>query len=959
MSDKLPSHRPQHKRPHRLIRSPLFALVATALTLGLLNFQFNGENSTTASIPINAEQILQKCSLLDAEPGPPADFHSRTQSDRFQQGTPPTLIRNATIWTGRVSGHEAIIGDLLLDNGLIKGIGDISQSTIDAYGRQLVVIDAAGAWVSPGIVDMHSHLGVDSAPALNGASDTNSLKGLVLPWLRSLDGLNTHDDAYRLSISGGVTTSVILPGSADAIGGQAFVIKLRPTAERSSSSMLLEPPYSLNNSDTKHLSRPRHACGENPSTTRQVPSPYVPLTHFQVAYTLVLEWTRFGHLDKARNIKDTQDKYCAKVLSHQWDDLGEYPEDLQWEALVDVLRGRVKVHNHCYEATDLDGIVRVRNVLSLYDGYCDESYAQLSNEFKFPIAAFHHAHETYLVPDLVKKAYGLTPAVALFATNSRYKREAYRGSEFAPRILADHGLRVVMKSDHPVLNSRHLIYEAQQAHYYGLPEHLALASVTSTPANVIGLDHRIGYVEEGYDADIIVWDSHPLALGAAPKQVYIDGIPQIAKPFSIDKPAAFQVVPETPNFDDEADRTLKYDGLPPLEASIGDPDIVVFFNVSSIYLRKGMSVHSAFTAEGTDGTVIVNKGVVTCAGHCSDASIIKARRINLEGGSISPGLVTFGSPLGLGEISGEPSTKDGKVFDPLRGKVPSIIGGDGSVIRAVDGLQFAGRDTLYAYRAGVTTAVVAPSSKGFLSGLSTMFSTGAAHKLVPGAVVQDIAALHVTVGDSSVSISTQIATLRRLLFGGGEGELAERFRKVVEGTLALIIEVQSADVMASLIRLKKEAEEASGNIITLTFSGSNEAHLLAREIGEAGIGVILAPSRPFPGTWESRRILPGPPLTEHNAVAVLHANGVRVGLGIDEAWDARNLRFDIGWAALAANGQLSKADALALGSVNLEILLGIDSGNSDLVATKGGDLFGFEGKVIAVVSPRQGKVDLF
>ena len=93
---------------------------------------------------------------------------------------------------------------------------------------------------------MHSHLGVDSAPELRGSDDTNSLKGLVMPWLRSLDGLNTHDDAYQLSISGGVTTANVLPGSADAIGGQAFTIKLRPTEERSSSAMVLEPPYTLN-----------------------------------------------------------------------------------------------------------------------------------------------------------------------------------------------------------------------------------------------------------------------------------------------------------------------------------------------------------------------------------------------------------------------------------------------------------------------------------------------------------------------------------------------------------------------------------------------------------------------------------------------------------------------------------------------------------------------------------------
>lgn len=115
------------------------------------------------------------------------------------------------------------------------------------------------------------------------------------------------------------------------------------------------------------------------------------------------------------------------------------------------------------------------------------------------------------------------PAVALFATNARYKREAYRGSEFAPRIHADNGIRVTMKvtnqriscylscansskSDHNVLNSRYLLYEAQQAHYYGLSRALALASVTSTPANVMGLDHRIGYLKEGYDAGEIFRD---------------------------------------------------------------------------------------------------------------------------------------------------------------------------------------------------------------------------------------------------------------------------------------------------------------------------------------------------------------------------------------------------------------------------------------------------------------------
>ncbi|KAF9462479.1 carbohydrate esterase family 9 protein [Collybia nuda] len=932
--DKLPSHirEARKARPSPIFKLFAIAIAASVASLYYLTLQWT--DSTSFNIPINAAEILQKCQSFDIPPGPPQDFHLRAQSDRFQAGTQATLLKNATVWTGRVSGYEIIQGDILLDMGLIKAIGHVEQSVLDTY-TDLMTIDIAGAWVTPGIVDMHSHLGVDSSPSLNGASDTNSLKGLVLPWLRSLDALNTHDDAYRLSISGGVTTSVVLPGSADAIGGQAFPIKLRPTVERTPSSMLLEPPYSLNGSYVDPALPPRwrqmkHACGENPSRV-------------YAGTRMDTIWAFRQGYDTARTIKQSQDAYCAKALSGQWNNLGPYPESLQWEALIDVLRGRVKIHNHCYEAVDLDGIVR------------------LSNEFKFPIAAFHHAHETYLVPNLIKKAYGRTPAVALFATNGRYKREAYRGSEFAPRILADNDLRVVMKSDHPVLNSRHLVYEAQQAHYYGLPHNLALAAITSTPATVIGLDHRIGFLSTGYDADVIVWDSHPLALGATPKQVYIDGIAQIEEPFSIDKGTALQHVPDTPNFDKEAEETLKYDGLPPLEPHNASSHFVIFTNVGSIFARRGHTIREVFTSmDAKLGTVIVENGTIVCMGTCSttSASLASGMRVDLEGGSISPALLSYGSPLGLENINQEPSTNDGNVFDPLSGAVPGLLGGDGSVIRAVDGLLYSTRDALLAYRAGVTTGVVAPTSRGFLSGLSTAFNTGVVHKLKKGAIVQDVTALHVAVGSSAVSTSTQIAALRRLLFGGGQGDLASSFSKVTKGIMPLVVQVQSADIMASLIRLKSQVESHYRNSIQMTFSGASEAHLLAKEIADAKVGVIITSPRPFPATWESKRILPSHPLTKESAISHLLSHNVKVGMGTEEQWNARNLRFDVAWASLDANDMISRGEALALASVNLETLLGIKAANTDLVATRGGSILSFEGKIVSIISPGRGVVDL-
>ncbi|KIM40067.1 hypothetical protein M413DRAFT_446222 [Hebeloma cylindrosporum] len=934
--DKIVGHTPPKPR----LTSLRLLLAAVLLVVALATYYsatLNWGHAGSATVPINAAQIVQKCQTLNILPRPPNDFDQRIQSDRFETGTPPTLFRNASIWTGRVSGHEVIVGDLLLDKGIIKEVGQVKRGVLDAYD-DLVVIDAGGAWITPGIVDLHSHLGVDSAPALQGASDTNSLKGLVLPWLRSLDGLNTHDDAYRLSISGGITTANVLPGSADAIGGQAFTIKLRPTSERSASSMVLEPPHTLNGTQVDLSLPPRwrqmkHACGENPSRVYS-------------GTRMDTIWAFRQGYDSARRIKEKQDDYCRRALHGQWQDLGEFPEDLQWEALVDVLRGRVKVHNHCYEATDLDGIVR------------------LTNEFKFSIAAFHHAHETYLVPDLLKKAYGKTPAIALFATNARYKREAFRGSEFAPRILAEYGLSVVMKSDHPVLNSRHLLHEAQQAHFYGLPDNLALASVTSTPATVLGYDHRIGFIKQGHDADVVLWDSHPLSLGATPKQVFIDGIPQIRSPHTSAKPIAFQRVPNTPDFDNEVKETLQHDGLPPLETKISNPGTVIFSNVRSVFLRRGKEIEEILPpadVAGAFAAVVVERGNITCIGTLLDCSSFQdspgVERIDLEGGSISPSLISYGSHLGLNHIDGEPSTNDGQVNDPLKSNSPPILG-NGNVIQAVDGLQFSTRDALIAYRSGVATGVTAPSSSGFLGGLGTAFNTGLGHRLQSGAVLQDITALHVFIGSSKPSVSTQMAALRNLFSGTGEGKLGACFGDILSGKLPLVIKVQSADIMASLISLKKEVEVQSGTRIQMTFSGANEAHLLAKEIGDAEIGIILQPSRPFPGTWKSKRILPGPPLTKDNSVTALTAYNVTVGVGVEEQWSSRNIRFDIAWAALEANGSLSKSDAIALASVNLERLLGIQNPITDLIAVKGGTLLDFEGKVVGVISPQRGVVDL-
>lgn len=246
--DKLPIFQARSEASHSVKKGFKFRILAAFCIACSLTYTFQSVYTLTrredplvrsSRVHHNIQDTLHRCLQLNSVPGPPRDFHLRTTSDHYEPGTTAVLLKNASIWTGRASGSEVIHGDILLDKGLIKAVGDIAPDKLRGCD-DLTVINLHGAWVTPGIVDMHSHLGVDSVPELQGSDDTNSRKGIAQPWLRSLDGLNSHDEAYRLSIAGGVTAANVLPGSANAIGGQAFPMKLRPTKERSVSSMLLD-----------------------------------------------------------------------------------------------------------------------------------------------------------------------------------------------------------------------------------------------------------------------------------------------------------------------------------------------------------------------------------------------------------------------------------------------------------------------------------------------------------------------------------------------------------------------------------------------------------------------------------------------------------------------------------------------------------------------------------------------
>lgn len=182
--------------------------------------------------------------------------------------------------------------------------------------------------------------------------------------------------------------------------------------------------------------------------------------------------------------------------------------------------------------------------------------------------------------------------------------------------------------------------------------------------------------------------------------MFIDGIPQLENPHGLVKPEQYQSYPKVPNFDKEAKEAVKYDGLPPLQPAKSSKD-AVFINVKSVYMRhhKNGEVVLRKVGDGDHNIVVVRDGKVACAGSNSQCEVMRTEMMNvpivdLEGGSIAPALLSYGAPLGMEEISEEASTSDGVAPAPLLGSVPSLVGGDKYLARAIDGLRFETRDTL-------------------------------------------------------------------------------------------------------------------------------------------------------------------------------------------------------------------------------------------------------------------------
>ncbi|QUC23550.1 uncharacterized protein UV8b_07791 [Ustilaginoidea virens] len=901
------SRQPLGNHPNRL-RSPrgirrsrgtkFFVLACLALIVLAQWKHVFGSRRSASSARLSLDRLnqdLATCKRLRRKPQDPIGLGRGTNA-RFVHGARPTLIKNATIWAGEPAegtsdaearagkGWQWTRGDVYLEHGLISKVGQ--DLPLHSLPQDTQLFDAEGRLLTSGIIDMHSHAGVDSLPALRGTSDFNEFSDNVTPYVRSIDGLYVFDPQIQVIKSGGVTTSLILPGSSNNIGGEAYLIKHavgRPDGrnETSANDLLADPE--------RHWRYMKMACGENPKRATVVPGRYTSRLGESFAFRHAFE--------EARDYVRKQDDWCDKATALGVESMGGYlPQEIKWELLGAALRGQVHINVHCYTVPDLEAMV------------------DHTQEFEFPVRTFHHAHQAFLVPEILKRTWGgRAPASALFADNMFYKMEAYVGSESAGKHLYEAGLTPVYVSDNPVLNGQHVLFEAAKAYHYGLPYHAALASVTTAPAEELGMGKRLGKVKPGYDADIVVWDSDPLSVGATPVQVWIDGHAQYTAPVYHDKPVEGPIGP---------DAAAAPAGVASEPIQVAD---VVFKGVSKVLL----SDDAKYEIRDEPANVVVSKGRISCIGTCHAEVVAAAAQggqvLELKNGYVTHSFTGVSGTLGLNEIDAEESTDNGNNVDKFT--------------RAADGLLLDSKKLRVGAQHGVTRAISAPKFNALNThhGTSVGFVTTARTSLDKGAVFAADVAVHYTLSAqaraASKSYTEAFGALRRKLLRAARANETEPepepyseeayLKRVVSGAMALALTINSADGIASALRIKAEVEGLAAARINMAIVGGAEAHLVADQLAAASVGVILSGYQPMPVSWDSRRALSGAPLTNGTAADWLVTAGATVAIGLAEDWCVRDLGFEAGTAYRNGDGRFTERSALDLVSTNIYKILGV------------------------------------
>jgi len=423
---------------------------------------------------------LSGCAALEGKPkGPPPVFVNEDPYPSTYVRYPgvPTVIRHATVFDGE--GRQINDGTVVLADGVIRAVGGPEL----AAPAGALEIDGTGKWVTPGIIDVHSHLGDYPSPGVEGNSDGNEATSPVRSEVWAEHSVWPQDPGFsRALVNGGVTTLQILPGSANLFGGRSVVLK--NVAARTVQAMKFPgAPYGL-----------KMACGENPKRVYGSKG-NMPQTRMGNIALTRQTWI------KAQAYKRKWEKYEAKG--------GDMPErDLAMDTLKGVLEGKILVHNHCYRADEMANMI------------------DMSHEFGYKITAFHHAVEAYKIADILARE-GI--CAAMWADWYGFKMEAYDAIKENIPLVHNAGGCAIVHSDDPNGIQR-LNQEAAKALGDGiraglpnLSEAVAWTWLSRNPAKALGILDKTGTLAPGKMADVVLWNGDPFSDYSRPERVWIDG----------------------------------------------------------------------------------------------------------------------------------------------------------------------------------------------------------------------------------------------------------------------------------------------------------------------------------------------------------------------------------------------------------------------------------------------------
>lgn len=382
----------------------------------------------------------------------------------------PTVVRNATLMTA--AGETIENGDILLRDGTIDTLGTDVRAPEEAR-----VIDAAGMYVTPGLIDSHSHLGVSATPEVGPHYDNNEV-GMATPNLWMEHGVWPQGPGFARALAGGTTSALLLPGSGDLIEGRGFTAKLVP-GQTPQDMKFPDAPSTL-----------KMACGENPKGGSSFPT------------------TRMGTASGFRSTFIDAQNYREKWDEWLADPTGEPPDrDLGLETLAQVLRGDMLVQVHCYRADDMTTLL------------------EIAQEFDFDIRSFHHAVEAYKIRDQLAAE---NVSASMWSDWWGFKMEAFDGIPENVPLVSAAGARAIVHSDDD-LNIQRLNQEAAKALRAGreagldLTRNDALRWITAHPAWALGIEDRVGTLEQGKNADVVLWTGDPFSVYSKAQRVWIDG----------------------------------------------------------------------------------------------------------------------------------------------------------------------------------------------------------------------------------------------------------------------------------------------------------------------------------------------------------------------------------------------------------------------------------------------------